>query len=58
MDFGNMVIQQHVTQENLRSEGNAGKDQVTLDGASHRVIPTERDATARRVALNGNLSFD
>ena len=53
-----MVIQQHVTQENLRSEGNAGKDQVTLDGASHRVIPTERDATARRVALNGNLSFD
>ena len=53
-----MVIQQVVTQENLRSEGNAGKEQATLDGASHRVIPTERDATARRVALNGNLSFD
>lgn len=58
MDFGNMVVQQVISQENLRSEGNAGKEQATLDGASHRVIPTERDATARRVALNGNLSFD
>jgi len=30
------------------------------DGGMHdqRMIPTGRDATAREVALNGNLSFD
>jgi hypothetical protein len=56
MDFSNIVIQQ-VREDNFKS-GRIGIQ--GLEGAlgSQRIIATGRDATAREVALNGNLSFD
>ena len=50
-----MVFQQVKGDNNHRATAVLGQD-----GGMHdqRMIPTGRDATAREVALDGNLSFD